>query len=60
MHGTLQTCFACPGDGNQQLPPARNWYRDLDLFDVGFLPNALEDGSLARWDPGRFCDLVCV
>ena len=53
-------CFSCPGDGNQQSPPALSWFRDLEMFDLGFLPNLMADGSVPLWDPGRFCDLVCL
>jgi FkbM family methyltransferase len=29
-------CFSCPGDGNQQSPPALSWFRDLEMFDFPF------------------------
>mmetsp|Transcript_48605 Transcript_48605/g.78257 ORF Transcript_48605/g.78257 Transcript_48605/m.78257 type:complete len:158 (-) Transcript_48605:306-779(-) len=52
-------CFTCPGDHNQQSPPSLTWNGNLDLFDLGFLPNLLPDGTVPKYDPGRFCDLIC-
>jgi hypothetical protein len=52
-------CFDCPGSDQQEPPPA-SWFRDLDLFDVGFLPNIDSQGHVPGWDPGKFTDLICV
>lgn len=57
-------CFSCPSANpqstDQDEPPAGSWHRDLDLFDIGFLPNLKSDGSIPLFDPGRFCDLICL
>ncbi|KAJ1480907.1 hypothetical protein T484DRAFT_1809157 [Baffinella frigidus] len=52
-------CFDCSGE-DQQEPPAPEWFRDLDLYDIGFRSNSLESGDAPPLDPGRFCDMICI